>query len=126
LNKICENEVTPLKSPRTFSVKDVIANTKSKIVPDFFDILSKQNANTKLEKEMKNAVEDINRDFDKTPLELNNYDQFELQAFKGIKNDPYFKHYLKTHLGFFLESYNETTANTPFYMRGFVSFIFIF
>lgn len=51
LNKMCEKEVTPLKSPRSFSVKDVIANNKSKIVPDFFDILTKQNANTKDEKE---------------------------------------------------------------------------
>lgn len=69
---------------------------------------------------MKNAVEDINRDLDKTPLELNNYDLFEIEAYKGIKNDPFFKHYLKTHLSFFLETYNETTLNTPFYMRGFV------
>jgi hypothetical protein len=48
---MCEKEVTPLKSPRSFTVKDVIANNKSKIVPDFFDILTKQNANTKGEKE---------------------------------------------------------------------------
>ncbi len=75
---------------------------------------------------MKNAVEDINRDFDRNPLELNNYDQFEIEAYKGVKNDPFFKHYLKTHLSFFLETYNETTANTPFYMRGFVFLFFYF
>ena len=70
---------------------------------------------------MKNAVEDINRDFEKIPYEYDNYDTFELEAYKGIKNDPFFKHYLKTHLSFFLETYNEATLNTPFYTRGFVS-----
>jgi len=72
---------------------------------------------------MKNAVEAINSDFDRIPLEFNSYDQFEIEAYKGVKNDPFFKHYLKTHLGFFIETYNETTLNTPFYMRGFVNFI---
>jgi len=51
LNKLCEKEVSQPKSPRIFSVKDVISNTKNKVVPDFFDILTKQNCNTKLEKE---------------------------------------------------------------------------
>lgn len=73
---------------------------------------------------MKNAVDDINREFDKIPLELNNYDMFELEAYKGIRNDPFFKHYLKTHLSFFIETYNETTSNTPFYMKGFVKTYF--
>lgn len=44
-----------------------------------------------------------------------------MEVYKGIKNDPFFKHYLKTHLSFFLETYNEATANTPFYMKGFVN-----
>jgi len=69
---------------------------------------------------MKNAVENIDEYFDKIPIEKDQYDRYEIEAYKGIKNDPFFKHYLKTHFSFFLETYNEATLNTPFYTRGFV------
>ena len=69
---------------------------------------------------MKNAVENIDEYFDKIPIEKDQYDRYEIEAYKGIKNDTFFKHYLKTHFSFFLETYNEATLNTPFYTRGFV------
>ena len=72
---------------------------------------------------MKNAVENIESHFDKIPFDVDQYDRYEIETYKGIKNDPFFKHYLKTHLSFFLETYNEATLNTPFYTRGFVIYI---
>lgn len=70
---------------------------------------------------MKIAVDNIDAHFENIPYEYDQYDKYEIEAYKGVKNDPFFKHYLKTHLSFFLETYNEATLNTPFYTRGFVS-----
>ena len=40
---------------------------------------------------MKNAVESIDNHFDKIPFETDQYDRYEIEAYKGIKNDPFCK-----------------------------------
>jgi hypothetical protein len=51
LNDLSESElsISGSKSKRNFSVADIVDNSKDKIAPDFFDVLTKQNNRTTIE-----------------------------------------------------------------------------
>ena len=48
-------------------------------------------------------------------------DKFEIELYKGIKNDPYYKHYLYTSLSYFAETMNDTISGMPNLLKGFVN-----
>jgi len=60
-------------------------------------------------------------DVSKKSLDLDENDKFEVELYKGIKNDPYFKHYLYTNFSNFAETMNDFMAGHPFISRGHVS-----
>ena len=63
---------------------------------------------------------------DNQPLELDEKDKFEVELYKGIKNDPYFKHYLYNNFAYFAETMNDMIAGSPFISRGHVLYILIY
>lgn len=44
-----------------------------------------------------------------------------MEIYKGIKNDPLYRHYLHTHLAYFAETAIDMTANLPFSIKGIVN-----
>lgn len=54
----------------------------------------------------------------KKVLKLDDRDLYEIEAYKGIKNDPYYKHYLHTHLALFSETFNDVKSSMPHFIRG--------
>ncbi len=65
------------------------------------------------------------KDVGKQPLELNEKDKFEIELYKGIKNDPYFKHHLHTHFAFFSEQMNDFVGGAPYMSKGHVRQVLI-
>ena len=61
---------------------------------------------------------------EKQTLEVDEKDKFEIELYKGIKNDPYFKHYLYTNFAYFAETMNDFMAGYPFITRGHVRKIY--
>ena len=61
---------------------------------------------------------------DNQPLELDEKDKFEVELYKGIKNDPYFKHYLYNNFAYFAETMNDMIAGSPFISRGHVQYFY--
>jgi hypothetical protein len=52
---------------------------------------------------------------------LNESEILEIEVYKGIKNDPYYKHYLYNNFAFFAENMNEIVSGYPNIFKGFVS-----
>jgi hypothetical protein len=54
---------------------------------------------------------------------LSENDKFEMELYKGIKNDPYYKHYLHTSISYYSETMSDVVAGMPYLLKGFVNFI---
>jgi hypothetical protein len=65
-------------------------------------------------------VESAIKKVENEPLELDENDTFEIELYKGIKNDPFYKHYLYTNLSYFAETMNDTVSGLPHFLKGFV------
>jgi|LauGreDrversion4_2_1035121.scaffolds.fasta_scaffold494249_2 hypothetical protein len=60
------------------------------------------------------------KDAESTPLTLTDGDKFEIELYKGMKNDPYFKHHLHTHFAYFAEVMNDFVSAAPLMSKGHV------
>jgi hypothetical protein len=127
LNKLVDNNSTVVagktRFDNNFNVMDVLRTQFGSEVPDFIDIYTNSTATSKVEKEKKAAViSEINK-VSKQPIVLNEGDQYELEAYKGLKNDPLYKHYLHTHLSYFSEKMSDLNTTGGAYVRGYVYII---
>jgi hypothetical protein len=104
-----------------FNVLDVLRKEFATEVPDFINIYTDNANSSKVEKEKRNAVINEVKKAEQQPLTLSEADQYELEAYKGIKQDPLFKHYLHTHLSFFSEKLSDITSPDAAYSRGYVN-----
>jgi hypothetical protein len=119
LNKLVGGK-TAKRIDINFNVMDVLRTQFGSEVPDFIDIFAKSTDSSKVEKEKKNAVINEVNKATKQPIVLSEGDQYELEAYKGIKQDPLYKHYLHTHLSFFSEKLSDVISTGGSYVKGYV------
>ena len=91
------------KKENKYSVMDILRHEYDREIPDFLDLYTNSTDPSKIEKEKKNAVITEIEKVENSPIELSEMDRFEIETYKGIKNDPLYKHYLRTHLSYFSE-----------------------
>jgi small subunit ribosomal protein S9 len=105
-----------------FNLSGIIKADYGTNAPSFFDMALKgKSSNTVLDGQRREAMKEINEWAEKVPLSgdnLTNDDLYEIEIYKGIKNDPMFKHYLRNHLAFYAETANDMMSSLPYTPRG--------
>jgi hypothetical protein len=120
LNRLVSTNGSTKRATNNFNVMDILRTQFGAEVPDFIDIYTKSNDNSKVEQEKKNTVINEVKKASEQPIVLSEADQYELEAYKGIKQDPLYKHYLHTHLAFFSEKVSDIISTGGAYQKGYV------
>lgn len=103
------------------SLFDFINAEYGVVKPTFIETLTEGNyGEYKLNEEVSNSVKTAIKNVEKKPLELTENEVFEMELYKGIKNDPYYKHYLYNHFAFFAETMNDIVSGLPHVFKGYV------
>lgn len=123
INFILNNLVTqpggaPIRK-NPFNICDIIGNEFGVIKPKFVE-KAMNSGHVELDMARQSSMETAIKLEEKKDIKLTKEEQFEVELYKGFKNDPFYKHYLRTHLAFFSETISDIHFNLPHSMRGFV------
>jgi len=124
LNSMVEKETGSQafnKKASRYSVHDFVKAQLGEVNPTFVETLTENKTNNPIfDSEVQSSVKSALKNVDKKPIELDEKDKYEVELYKGIKNDPYFRHYLHNNFSYFSETMNDIVAGFPYMSRGHV------
>lgn len=104
-----------LNKPSFINLSNKISEAYGTNVPAFTEILHNENIPVSTRKAIQRSMDEADENF-----KLDDYDRYEIELYKGIKNDPMYKHYLYTHVAFFSERITDEKSDFPFSTKGYV------